>query len=260
MNILITNDDGIHAPGILALAEAAQKFGNVKVFAPEKEKSSCGHSMSLHEPIRCKQIEWNGMEAYITNASPTDCVNVGLSVGWPDGCDLVLSGFNRGPNLGYDITYSGTVAGAMEGAIHGIKSFAFSMAILDMKSEHFYETGKQWLIENWEALMQLPQITPSFININVPSVPYSLINGIRFAKMGPQIYAGQLQEREDPYGGSYYWYHGDFGQGHDETGTDVEAIRNNFVSITPLSVDWTDERLLGKMETLFNGGLTTSAL
>lgn len=247
MKILITNDDGIHAAGLRILAETVQNFGTVKVFVPEKERSACGHSMSLHEPMRCQKIAWNGIETYITNASPADCVNLGLAIGWPDGCDVVLSGINNGPNLGLDLTYSGTVAGAMEGAIHGIRSIALSMAFMDARSDHFFETGSQWLSENWEALMNQPNPAPSFLNVNIPAIPFSVLKGNQITKMGPRLYEGQLEQREDPYGRSYWWYHGDFGCEVENSGSDVDAVRSGYVSISPLSLDWTDHKLFEEL-------------
>ena len=127
MRILITNDDGIHAAGLKALVEVAQEHGEVKVFAPDRERSACSHAMTLRDPLRVKEVNWPGVSAFEVNGLPVDCVNVGLTVGWPDGCDLVLSGINNGPNLGFDVTYSGTVAGAMEGCINGIRSISVSM-------------------------------------------------------------------------------------------------------------------------------------
>src|SRR5258708_15890611 len=113
MRILITNDDGIRAPGLVSLVNVASRFGEVKIVAPDHERSGCGHSITMHDPLRVKPVAWEGHEAYEVNGVPVDCVNVGLTIAWPDGCDLVLSGFNSGPNLGFDVTSSGTVRGAM---------------------------------------------------------------------------------------------------------------------------------------------------
>jgi len=113
MRILVTNDDGLSAPGLVALVDVARNHGEVKIIAPDHERSGCGHSMTINDPLRVRQVDWGGFEAYEVNGVPVDCVNVGLTLAWPDGCDLILSGFNNGPNLGFDITYSGTAAGAM---------------------------------------------------------------------------------------------------------------------------------------------------
>ena len=130
MKILVTNDDGIRAPGLRALVDAVKPFGEVKVVAPDRERSCCAHALTMRDPLRVAEFEWDGCEAFEVNGFPADCVNVALTLGFPDGCDLVLSGINNGPNLGFDITYSGTVGGAMEGTVNGIRSIALSVANL----------------------------------------------------------------------------------------------------------------------------------
>lgn len=248
MRILVTNDDGVRAEGLRCLVDVARKFGDVKVVAPDHERSACGHAMTLRDPLRVWRVPWEDVEAYEVDGLPVDCVNVGLTVAWPDGCDLLLSGFNNGPNLGFDVTYSGTVAGAMEGAINDIPSFALSMAIFVSGSPFHYETGSRWLEENWAMLLELPQDRHMLWNVNVPAIAYPEVQGHRFARMGRRIYVDRVIERKDPWGRPYYWQGGNTVMNEDQPGTDVQAIRDGFVSLTPIRVDWTDDRLLAEAE------------
>lgn len=240
MRILITNDDGVRAPGILALAEVARLHGEVKIVAPDYERSACGHSMTLRDPLRVKSTDVEGIEAYEVDGVPVDCVNVGLTVAWPDGCDLVLSGINNGPNLGFDVTYSGTVAGAMEGTINGIRSVAISMAVFVTGAPCHYETGMRWLAENWELLVNAPPKELTFLNVNIPAVDWLEIRGHKVVGMGKRVYQDRVEVREDPWGRPYYWQGGVVVMDRDQPGTDVNAVSDGFVAITPVTLDWTD--------------------
>lgn len=241
MRILVTNDDGIRGVGIRHLVELAKEFGEVKVFAPDRERSCCSHAMTMREPLRAAPVSWEGVEAFEVSGFPVDCVNVGLQVGWPDGCDLVLSGINNGPNLGFDITYSGTAAGAMEGIINGIPSIAISMAPFEIDSPLYYETATAWLKTEWASLLEarLPDLT--FLNINVPAIPTSELRGHRVARMGRRVYAERMEQREDPWGQTYWWQGGAVVLPDPQPGTDFEAVRDGYVSVTPVTLDWTDQ-------------------
>lgn len=248
MRILITNDDGIRAPGLQALVEVASKFGKVKIIAPDRERSACGHSMTMRDPLRVNAFPWPGLEAFEVNGVPVDCVNVGLTEHWPEGCDLVLSGFNNGPNLGFDVTYSGTVAGAMEGAINGIRSISLSMALFVSGAPIHFETGSAWLEANWEMLVSAPQGALSFLNVNVPSIAYTELRGHRVTQMGQRVYQDRVEVRSDPWGRPYYWQGGVVVMDPDQPGTDVQAVDDGFVSITPISVDWTNYELMKDLQ------------
>ncbi|MDR3690746.1 MAG: 5'/3'-nucleotidase SurE [Fimbriimonas sp.] len=248
MRILITNDDGIRAQGLISLVEVARRFGEVKVVAPDRERSACGHSMTMRDPLRVTEHKWDGVEAYEVNGLPVDCVNVGLTVAWPDGCDLVLSGVNNGPNLGFDITYSGTVAGAMEGTINGIRSIALSMALFVSGAPIHYETGATWLRENWSMLVEAPLRPLSFLNVNIPSIEFVEIRGHRVTQMGQRVYQDRVEVRQDPWGRPYYWQGGVVVMETNQPGTDVQAVSDGFVSISPISLDWTDQALRSELE------------
>ncbi len=254
MRILVTNDDGVRAEGIRHLAEVASEFGEVKIVAPDRERSACGHAMTMRDPLRVKRTTVSGIEAYEVNGLPVDCVNVGLTVAFPDGCDLVLSGINNGPNLGFDVTYSGTVAGAMEGCINGIKSIAVSMSVFADGAPYHYETGSSWLMHNWEMLVDLPLHDLCFLNVNVPAIALPELNGHKFVGMGRRIYQDRVERREDPWGREYYWQGGVVVMTPESEGTDVWAVTNGYVAVTPVSLDWTDHGLLS----MWNSGRTRS--
>ena len=245
MRILLTNDDGIRAPGLRLLAQTAREFGEVKIVAPDRERSACGHAMTLRDPLRVKKVDYEfGIEALEVNGLPVDCVNVGLTEIYPDGCDLVLSGINNGPNLGFDVTYSGTVAGAMEGTINGITSIAISMCLFADGAPPHFETGALWLKNNLDWLLKLPKNELSFLNINVPAIAYPEINGHKFSVMGRRVYQDRVERRSDPWGRPYYWQGGVVVMRSDDPTTDVHAVNQGFVSITPVSLNWTDSGLL----------------
>jgi 5'-nucleotidase len=243
MRILITNDDGIHGHGLKVLAEAAKLLGEVKIVAPDRERSACGHAMTLRDPLRVTSVPFDGLEAYTVNGVPVDCVNVGLTVAWPDGCDLVLSGVNHGPNLGFDITYSGTVAGAMEGAINGIRSISVSLATFVVEAPPHWETASQWLGENLGKLAGLPEQELCFLNVNIPSIAPNEVRGTKFAEMGRRVYKDRVERRDDPWGRPYYWQGGAVVMKANQPGTDVMAVSEGFVSVTPLSLNWTQHKL-----------------
>ena len=203
----------------------------------------------MRDPLRASEFEWDGCDAFEVNGFPTDCVNVGLTLGWPDGCDLILSGINNGPNLGFDITYSGTVAAAMEGAINGIRSISLSMAQFVSGSPIHYGTGAAWLDENWRFLTEAPMDDLTFLNVNVPNVQEVELRGHRVVPMGRRVYKDRVELRTDPWGRPYYWQGGVVVMNPvEQAGTDVAAVSEGFVSVTPISLDWTATNLLNRMK------------
>lgn len=252
MRILLTNDDGIHGHGLKVLAKVARQFGEVKIVAPDRERSCCSHAMTLRDPLRVNPVDFDGLEAYEVNGLPVDCVNVGLTVAYPNGCDYVLSGINHGPNLGFDITYSGTVAGAMEGAINGIHSIAFSLATFVYEAPPHWESAEKWISENLKTLMcfEVPELT--FLNVNIPSIDPTELRGAKIAEMGRRVYKDRVEKRDDPWGRPYYWQGGSVVMTADQPGTDVEAVSNGFVSVTPLSLNWTVAKVANEIATASN--------
>jgi 5'-nucleotidase len=252
MRILITNDDGIHGIGLRVLARVARQFGEVKIAAPDRERSACGHAMTLRDPLRVDRVDFDGLEAYSVNGVPVDCVNVGLTVAYPDGCDLILSGVNHGPNLGFDITYSGTVAGAMEGAINGIHSIAFSLATFVYEAPPHWETAERWMLENLKKLIDFPLPELHFLNVNVPSIDFAELKGAKVAEMGRRVYKDRVERRDDPWGRPYYWQGGSVVMKADQAGTDVQAVSDGFVSVSLLTLNWTNRSAAVELAELAN--------
>lgn len=200
--------------------------------------------MTMRDPLRAKERMVEGCEGWEITGLPVDCVNVALTELWPDGCDLVLSGINWGPNLGFDVTYSGTVAGAMEGAINGIRSVAVSMAVFVDGAPPHYPSGEAWLAENLQMLIdaELPRLC--FWNVNVPAIEWPEIQGTKFVRMGERVYKDRVEKRADPWGRPYWWQGGVVVMDPSEPNTDVEAVSNGYVSVTPISLDWTHSAAL----------------
>lgn len=239
MNILITNDDGVHAEGLLVLKSALETIGRVFVVAPDRPRSACGHSITLHKPLRAEKVALrDGSVAYASNGTPSDCVSLALLGMIDEPVDLVVSGINHGPNLGWDLTYSGTVSAAMEGAIMGIKSFAISVASYASSVDYSIAAGIAASVGRMLGEHELPEST--LLNVNIPDVPASEIKGIQITRQGKRRYSGQLEKRTDPMGRDYYWLGGDLPTDTLDEGTDVRAIAEGWISVTPVHLDLTD--------------------
>lgn len=246
MNILLTNDDGVHAEGLLAAKAALESLGTVHVIAPDRPRSACGHSITLHKPLRADRVRLrDGSTAYASNGTPSDCVSLGLLGVVEQKVDLVVSGINKGPNLGWDLTYSGTVSAAMEGAISGIASIAISVATYGPDAD--YSVAARLAVELARILQahRLPEST--LLNVNVPPVALDSIEGIVVTRQGKRRYTGNIEKRTDPTGRAYYWLGGDLPVDTLEEGTDVKAVAGNFISVTPVHLDLTDHNALADM-------------
>ena len=246
MYVLLTNDDGIHSPGLLAVKVALERMAEVVVIAPDHNWSTAGHTKTLHKPLRIDETTLaDGTKAYVTTGAPSDCVAVaalGFLYRMPD---LVISGINYGYNLGDDLTYSGTVTAAMEGVISGIRSIAVSTErVPDMAFEFAAETVAR--IASRVMAGDLPQCT--LLNVNVPPLPAAEIKGIRLTRLGQRIYRDVLVPRQDPYGRNYYWIGGQPPEGVLDEGTDIWAVTNGYVSVTPIHLDMTDYDMLSRLK------------
>ena len=239
MNIMVTNDDGIHAPGIRALAEAMRELGQVTVVAPDRERSAAGHSLTLHSPLRVFKLHegW-----YAVDGTPTDCVNMGIHNLLPITPDLVVAGINHGPNLGDDVTYSGTVAAAMEANLMGIPAIAFSLATFD-GSNHFSDAAQIALRVARQVIANgLPSDT--FLNVNIPDQPLSDMLPPMITRQGKRSFVGKIVDKTDPRGRKYFWIGSEEPSFNDDSGTDFHAINRQHVSITPLHLDLTNHKSL----------------
>lgn len=233
MLILVTNDDGVHSPGILVLAEQLATLGEVVIVAPDRERSAVSHALTLHAPLRADELRPG---VFAVDGTPTDCVNLAIHGLLGRKPDLVVSGINRGGNMGDDLTYSGTVAAAMEATLMGVPALAFSLEAVRFLSEDFTVAATVAVDLARQVLSsRLPADT--FLNINVPS-GYPV--GIRLTRQGKRRFSDLIEKKADPRGRSYYWLGaGQVSFEHVE-GTDFHAVSQGFVSITPLHLDLTN--------------------
>jgi 5'-nucleotidase len=240
--ILVTNDDGIHSPGIIMLAKALKKVGEVVVVAPAHEMSAASRSLTLTRPLRIDVVDKNH---YAVDGTPADCVTLAMNkILYENPPDMVFSGINKGGNLGDDVTYSGTVAGALEGSMYGIPGIAVSLV---RQGEFDFTHAAELAAEIALKVIQngLPQGT--LLNVNVPPGP---VRGIRVTRQGAKILRPTIVEGTDPRRRTYYWIGEEALTWNEEHGTDYEACREGFVSITPLRNDLTDYKALEKIKSL----------
>jgi 5'-nucleotidase len=244
MKILITNDDGIYSPGIMALAKIASAFGEVSVFAPDVEQSSMGHAITHSRPLTIKPspITFEGIKAYRVNGTPADCVALGTHM--REHIDVVLSGINMGPNLGNGMWHSGTLAAAKQAALLGIKGIALSTPVHGTEPD--FKAFENYVHETLELLLKDNKI--GLYNVNFPALP----TGIEWTRQSVRQYDGYVIPGKDPMGRNIYWISVKPLEPAEE-GTDRWAVENNKVSITPLRLDLTDEAHLNKILSSNNG-------
>lgn len=247
MIILVCNDDGIRSEGIQALARALDPLGEVYVVAPDREQSAVSHSLTLHRPLR---VEDAGDHQFAVDGTPTDCVNLAVSGILPGRPGLVVSGINKGANLGDDITYSGTVSAAIEGSLLGIPSLAVSLATLDASATFEFSAAAEFAARLATEVIARALPANTLLNVNVPAVPREQMTGFRITRQGKRRYGEALVEKVDPRGKKYYWIGGDELGFIDEPGTDFAAIQDRAVSITPIHLDLTHYPSFESLRTL----------
>jgi 5'-nucleotidase len=247
--ILVTNDDGISSTGIKTLSKALKAVGDVYVVAPETEQSAVSHALTLHRPLRHHEVDTN---TYYVNGTPTDCVVIAVNKILPHRPDIIISGINHGGNLGDDITYSGTVAAAMEGMIMGIPSMAVSL-VTDYtvngdyhKSVSRFETAAEYAGELSRKILEKGLPKDTLLNINVPDT--EKINGMKITRQGKLVYDDAIRELSDPRGRTCYWIGGGIPKWESGDKTDLEAIRNGYISITPVHLDLTNYEAIHYLE------------
>lgn len=240
MLILVTNDDGIHAPGIVALAESLRGLGEVVVVAPDRDRSAIGHALTLHAPLRAEELRPG---TFAVDGTPTDCVNLGIHGLLSAAPDLVVAGINRGANLGDDITYSGTVCAAMEATLMGVPAFAVSLGG-DSFTPGEYRTAAQAARTVAEKIVGEGLPVDTFLNVNIPSGP---VRGMRLTRQGRRRYGDVVVEKIDPRGRKYYWLGAGDCDFEYAVGTDCHAIHEGFISVTPLHLDLTNFRSFEKL-------------
>ncbi len=236
--ILLTNDDGFFSKGIQTLYETLKEIGEVVIVAPDRDRSAVSHALTMHRPLKVDLIKEN---CYSVNGTPTDCVVLGVKKILPREPDLIVSGINKGANLGEDITYSGTVSAAIEGTILGVPSFAISLV---GERPFKYETACYFAFKIAKFILEkgLPQDT--LLNVNVPNKALQEINGIKITRQGKRSYENSIHEIFSPWGEKQYWIGGGVVSWQRMENTDIQAIMEGFVSVTPLHIDLTNYNAL----------------
>ncbi|MFQ5849237.1 MAG: 5'/3'-nucleotidase SurE [Candidatus Binatia bacterium] len=244
MMILVSNDDGIDSEAILVLEEKLQGLGEVYTVAPDREQNSMSHALTLHRPLRVREI---GPRRFAVDGTPADCVKLALTGFLPQRPDLVVSGINKGPNLGDDIIYSGTVSAAMEATLLGIPSIAASL----VASRNFsFEVAAAFAVALAARVLEKGLPSGTLLNVNVPPLPARELKGWRLTRQGKRRYIEKVVERVDPRGRKYYWIGGDDLGFDKEDGTDCMAVHEGFISVTPLHVDMTNYRSFQEIQSL----------
>lgn len=241
MHILVTNDDGVNAPGLLALTREVQALGRVTVLAPDHNWSASGHVKTMHRPLRVKDaLLADGTRALASDGAPSDCVALALLGILEEPVDLVVSGINPNANLGHDVTYSGTVTAAMEAVIWGLPGVAISLDSPGNSLE-VLDYGPAARLARRVAANVLRRGLPKgvLLNVNVPYLPDEQIKGVKITRQGLRVYRDRLDRRIDPRGRPYYWIGGEAPTGVPEEGTDFGALAEGYVSVTPLQLDLT---------------------
>lgn len=240
MLVLVSNDDGVHGPGLAALAKALGELGQVVVVAPDRERSAVAHAVTLHRPLRISEVRphW-----YAVDGTPTDCVHLGIHGILRELPDLLVSGINAGGNLGDDLTYSGTVSVALEGCLFGVPSVAVSLAA---REAFHFETAAAVSLRVCRAVAERRLPRGTFLNVNVPNVPdEGQIRGFRVTRQGQRVFGDGVVESVDPRGRTFYWIGArELGYVQEAEGTDVEALAQGCVSITPVRTDLTDHQFV----------------
>lgn len=243
MRILLTNDDGIQAKGIHSLIRELSRIAELYLVAPDRERSGTGHSITVFEPIKAVPTSLPGVKkAWIVGGTPVDCVKLALARLIQEDVDLVVSGINHGPNLGTDVLYSGTVSAAAEGVIMGCPSVAVSLNAED--SDMDFDTAARFTRQMIQLVLREGIEPTTLVNINVPALTADRIKGVRITRLGVRNYDNLFEERRDPRGNTYYWMGGGVVEEDQEPESDVAAVQEGYISITPIHLDLTDYRLI----------------
>lgn len=244
MLILVSNDDGVYSDGIKSMAAKLKNLARVVVVAPDREQSASSHSITLHRPLRIVEVKKN---FYGVSGTPTDCITLGINEILKKKPDLILSGINRGANLGDDVHYSGTVSAAMEGAIMGVPSIAVSLVT---REDHpSYTVAANFAAKLARRVIKHGLPRGVMLNVNIPSMPGKKIKGYRFCILGKRNYSEAIVEKIDPRGKKYYWIGGDEVGSDNIPGSDCNAVTAGYISITPLNVNVTDDPFLERIRT-----------
>jgi 5'-nucleotidase len=245
--ILITNDDGITAPGIRALVNAMKALGDVVVVAPDKPQSGMGHAITINSTLRLHEVKQDGLTEYACSGTPVDCVKIAIDKIIVDRKpDLLVSGINHGANSSINVIYSGTMSAAVEGAIEGIPSIGFSLCNYSIEADFTAAAHFAGIIAKNVLDHGLPDGV--CLNVNIPDVPLDIIKGVRVCRQAKALWQEEFDERKDPYGRKYYWLTGKFVDLDGGEDTDVFALENNYVSVVPTQFDLTAHNAISEMK------------
>ncbi len=246
MRILVTNDDGIDSEGLLALKKSLSSIGEVVVIAPNHNWSAAGHTKTMHKPLRVSKVTMrDGDTGYSSDGTPSDCVALAMLGVAGDRPQMVVSGINKGANLGGDITYSGTVAAAMESVVNNVPAIAISVASY---VEWEFEPAAEFAAKLAARIVEHGMLPNVLLNVNVPSTVRDQIKGVAVTRLGKRIYQDKLIERQDPFGRNYYWIGGAEPSGNADEGTDIWALANGYISVTPIHMDLTNYAIMDKLK------------
>ena len=249
--ILITNDDGVTAPGIRCLIEAVKDLGQLLVVAPDKPQSAMGHAITIGHPLRMNKVHiFEGIESWQVSGTPVDCVKLAVDKLLHRKPDICLSGINHGANHSINVIYSGTMSAAMEASIEGIPSIGFSL--MDFSMEADFSASAKIVREIVEKVLAQKPKEHFLLNVNIPSILYESIKGIKICRQAFAKYQEEFYERLDPHGRKYYWLTGEFTNMDTGEDTDVWALENQYVSMVPVSIDFTDYRTKKQLENWWN--------
>ncbi len=247
--ILVTNDDGVNSQGLWSLVKSLEGIDEVFVVAPDRERSAVGMAITLHRPLRARRI---GERTFAVDGTPVDCVDLGVGGLLPERPSLLVSGVNRGQNLGHDVLFSGTIAAAIKGTFLGIPSVAISLVLGEKEryviEEVHFETAARAALSLSKAILRNGLSEGTLLNVNVPNLPLDEIKGFRITRQDRAPYDTKVVKRVDPRGNIYYWIGGDRAETDGAEDTDIYAVRNGYISITPLQLDLTNYAEMERLE------------
>ncbi|MGE5397949.1 MAG: 5'/3'-nucleotidase SurE [Chitinophagales bacterium] len=252
MRFLLTNDDGWHSKGIQVLAAALKEIADISIVAPDRERSATGHSITVFKPLMVAKIDRPDLapEVYTVSGTPVDCVKMAVSTLLKEKPDMVISGINNGPNLGTDVLYSGTVSAAVEGVIMGVPSLAVSLA--SYKPDEDYEFSARFTRAICRQLINDGIQKDILLNVNIPAIAREQIKALRITRLGKRNYENTFEERKDPRGRHYFWLGGDVVQEDQEPDSDVTAVAEGYISVTPIHFDLTDYRIINEFRNRYH--------
>ncbi|MCF8338997.1 MAG: 5'/3'-nucleotidase SurE [Bacteroidales bacterium] len=247
--ILVTNDDGIYAPGLRALIDMMREFGRVIVVAPNKPHSGKSHAITIDSPLRLfKQREEEDYVEYATNGTPVDCVKLGEKVALDEKPDLLVSGINHGSNATVNVVYSGTMAAVIEGCMSRISSIGFSLD--DYSQDADFESSRKYIRDIVRNTLENPLPEGNCLNVNIPAVPFNQIKGVRVCRQGLGYWDERFDHRVDPRKREYFWLTGEYVSIDGFEDTDEWALKNNYVAVVPMQFDWTSHEMIDKLKAL----------